>query len=98
MHKEFPRLELIWADGGYAGKLIEWCKNFFNWKLEIIKRSDKLTGFHVLPKRWIVERTFAWLNWFRRLAKDVEHNTKSSEAMIKIAMIRIMTRRLAHAA
>jgi len=98
MHKKFPKLELIWADGGYTGKLVEWTKNFFNWKLEIVKRNDKLTGFHILPKRWIVERTFAWLNWFRRLSKDVEHNTKSSETVIKIAMIRLMARRLAYAA
>jgi len=91
----FPRLRLIWADGGYTGTLIEWVKDFCGWSLEIIKRCDKLTGFHVLPKRWIVERTFGWLNWYRRLSKDVEHNTKSSEAMVKIAMIRIMLRRLA---
>ena len=98
MHRAFPRLELIFADGGYTGQLIDWCKNFFSWTLEIVKRNSDLTGFHILPKRWIVERTFAWLNWSRRLFKDVEHNTKSSEAMVKIAMIRLMARRLAYAA
>lgn len=90
-----PFLRIIWADGGYTGQLIEWVKSLFGWTLEIIKRCDKLTGFHVLPKRWIVERTFGWLNWYRRLSKDFEHNTKSSEAMVKIAMIRLMIARLA---
>ena len=86
--KNFPRLELIWADGGYCGKLV-------GWTLEIVKRSDNLKGFKILPKRWIVERTFGWLNFSRRLSKDYEHNHQSSETMIYIAMIHLMTKRLA---
>ena len=93
--KGFPRLRLIWADGGYRGKLVDWVKNFCGWTLEIVKRSDDLKGFKLLPKRWIVERTFGWLNFSRRLSKDYEHNQRSSEAMIYIAMIHLMIKRLA---
>jgi len=91
----FPRLKLIWADGGYAGQLIKWVASFGNWVLEIVKRSDDQKGFVVLPRRWVVERTFAWLSRYRRLSKDYEFLPESSEAMIYIAMIHIMVRRLA---
>ena len=90
----YPRLQLIWADGGYAGQLIEWVKELGGWTLEIVKRSDKFAGFVVLPKRWIVERTFGWLGRYRRLSKDYEWQTPSSEAMIYIAMISLMLHRL----
>ena len=93
----FPRLHLIWADGGYAGALVAWVAAFAGWVLEIVKRADDVTGFVVLPRRWVVERTFAWLAKFRRLSKDYEETTKSSEAWIRIAMIHIMVRRLAPA-
>jgi putative transposase len=91
----FPRLKTIWADGAYAGKLVEWAKEFGSWVLEIVKRSDDAKGFELLPHRWIVERTFAWLGRFRRLSKDYEALIETSEAMIRIAMIRLMIRRLA---
>jgi len=91
----FHRLRVIWADGGYAGKLVDWIKDTFRWTLEIVKRSDDLSGFVVLPKRWIVERTFGWLGRYRRLSKDYEGRTDNSEAMILIAMINLMSRRLA---
>lgn len=91
----FPRLERIWADGAYGGKLVDWAKDFGQWILEIVKRSDDAVGFEVLPHRWIVERTFAWLGRFRRLSKDYEVLTETSKAMIHVAMIRLMTRRLA---
>ena len=89
------RLTLIWAEGGYAGKLIAWVKDICGWRLEIVKRSDDVTGFKVVPKRWIVERTFAWLYGYRRLSKDYEYLVSSSENMIYIAMIQLMLRRLA---
>ena len=92
----FGRLRLIWADGGYAGQLVEWVKTVYHRTLEIVKRSDDLTGFVVLPKRWIVERTFSWLYRYRRLSKDYEQLPENSEAMILIAMINLMSRRLAH--
>ena len=96
-HEHPERLELIWADGGDAGKLIEWVKQQCGWVLEIVKRSDDTKGFKLLPRRWVVERTFAWLGRFRRMSKDYEFNPSTSEAMIHLAMINIMTRRLAAA-
>ena len=94
----FSRLRLIWADGGYAGRLIEWVASLKSWvtiRLEIVKRNDLLAGFSVLPKRWIVERTFSWFGRYRRLSKDYETLTATSEAMIRLAMIHLMVRRLA---
>ena len=90
----FPRLQKIWADGGYTGTLVEWVKNLFGWVLEIVKRSDIATGFELLPHRWIVERTFGWLNRSRRLSKNFERLSTSSEAMVYLAMLPLMTRRL----
>lgn len=90
----YRRLKLIWADGGYAGKLIEWAASFGNWVLEIVKRSDDVIGFAVLPKRWIVERTFGWIGRYRRMSKDYEMLPASSEAMILITMINLMLHRL----
>ncbi len=90
----FGRLKLIWADGGYAGQLIDWARQLGRWVLEIVKRSDDVSGFVILPKRWIVERTFAWLNRYRRLSKDYETLTDSSENVIYLAMIHLMLRRL----
>lgn len=91
----FGRLKLIWADGGYAGQLLEWVKALQRrWVLEIVKRSDDVKGFKVLPKRWIVERTFGWLGRYRRHSKDYEALPASSEAMIRISMINLMLHRL----
>lgn len=91
----YPRLKLIWADGGYAGKLVTWARSFGRWTLEIVKRSDDVTGFTVLPKRWIVERTLGWLGRYRRMSKDYEMLTASSETMILVVMINVMLHRLA---
>jgi len=90
----FPRLKMIWADGGYAGKLIDWAKLFGGWTVEIVKRLGDVRGFVLLPKRWIVERTFSWFGRYRRLSKDYETLTTSSEAMISWTMIHLMLRRL----
>jgi len=94
MRKYFKRLKLIWADGGYAGKLISFVDRYYHCILEIVKRSDDLKGFKVLPKRWIVERTFGWFNNYRRLSKDYEYDPKTSETMIYIAMTSLMLKRL----
>ena len=91
----YPRLKLIWADGGYAGQLIEWVKDTCGWALEIVKRSDDQSGFVVLPRRWVVERTFAWLGKYRRLSKDYETLPVMSEGWIYLSMSHVMTRRLA---
>jgi len=96
----FGRLQVIWADGGYAGQLLGWVKALRPWgklHLEIVKRSDTAKGFALVRKRWIVERTFAWLYQRRRLVRDYERRTDHSEAFIYIAMIGLMTKRLARA-
>ncbi len=95
VHALFPRLQLIWADGGYSGQLVKWVKQICGWTLEIVKRSDEVTGFQVLPRRWVVERTLGWLNRWRRLSKDYEQLPQTGEAMIYATMSLIMTRRLA---
>lgn len=90
-----PRLEVVWADGIYEKRwLIEWVRTECGWELAIIKRSDKEKGFKVVPKRWVVERTFGWLGRYHRLSKDYERRPETSEAMIRLAMIHIMVRRL----
>ena len=94
----FSRLRLIWADGGYAGKLLEWVRDLRTQRrlrMEIVKRSDGVKGFQVLPRRWVVERTFGWIGRHRRLSKDYEQLSSSSEAMIHITMIGLMVKRLA---
>ncbi len=91
------RLQLIWADGGYSGMLIDWVRNCGGWLLEIVRRCDDVRGFNVLPHRWVVERTFGWLGRYRRLSKDYEELTETSESMIYLAMINLMTRRLSYA-
>jgi len=90
----FPSISLVWADGGYAGKLITWLNRWCGWVLEIVHKLGEQTGFKVLRKRWIVERTFAWLGHYRRLSKDYEELLENSEAMIQIAMIQLMLHRL----
>ena len=90
----FPRLKLIWADGIYQGSLVDWVKDKLHCVLEVVRRPDGQRGFQVLPKRWIVERTFGWFNRYRRLSKDYEQDPRLSEGMIYLASIRLMLRRL----
>jgi putative transposase len=90
----FERLIKIFADGGYRGELIEKVKRGYGWVLEIVLRSDSQKSFIVLPKRWVVERTFAWFESYRRLSKDYEYLTDTSETMIQLAMIRLMLNRI----
>ena len=94
LYMKFPLLELIWADGGYAGKLVEWAKDFCALALTIVKRGTE-KGFKVLPRRWVVERTFGWLGRNRRLSKDYERATPSAEAFVYAASAHLMVRRLA---
>jgi putative transposase len=89
-----PRLQLLWADGNYAGQLIDWVREKCGWVREIVKRPAEAKGFQLLPRRWVVERACAWLGRYRRLSKDDEATTASSEAWITIAMIHLMLRRL----
>ena len=86
------RLRIVRGDAAYAGRLVAWTKAACHWSLEIIRRTSP--GFVVLPQRWVIERTFAWVGKYRRLSKDYEYLTESSEAFIHLAMIHIMLRRL----
>lgn len=88
-------LHKLWADGGYRGKLVRWVRRRLNVVLSIVKRDPNTKGFAVLPKRWVVERTFAWLGRFRRLSKDFERLLLNSEAMIYVASIKTLLRRCA---
>lgn len=90
----FSRLVKIIADGGYRGELIENTRKMFGWMVEVVIRSDTSSKFEVLPKRWIVERTFTWFESYRRLSKDFEFQTETSQSMIQLAMIKLMLNRI----
>ena len=92
----FCRLQLIWADGNYRGELIEWVERKLDWELSIVEKAQGQRGFVTLPRRWVVERTFAWLSRQRRLSRDYERLAHTSEAFVYVAMIRLMVRKLAH--
>ncbi len=92
---DFPRLRKIWADGQYTGWLIDWASETLDICLEIVLRSDDVSGFEVLPRRWVVERTFAWLGRYKRLAKDYEFKPELSESMVYVASIQMLLHRLA---
>jgi transposase len=95
LRAKFSGISLIWADGGYAGRLVHWAHHVLALTVQVVKRSDDTTGFHVLPRRWVVERTFAWISKYRRCVRDYETRPDHHEAMIYIAMIITMSRRLA---
>ncbi|TAE52325.1 MAG: IS5 family transposase [Nostocales cyanobacterium] len=93
---QVKRLNTIWMDGGYRGEeFMRWVMDMFRWIVTIVLRPLEKKGFVHLPKRWVVERTFGWLNWCRRLSKDYERLPETSETFIYVAMIRLMVRRLA---
>ena len=89
------KLRLIWVDGAYRGQLMAWVASHLHFVLRPVLRADGQKGFSVIPRRWVVERPFGWLNQYRRLSRDYEVLPKSNEAMIYIAMSRLMLRRLA---
>jgi len=105
-----PRLELIWADSAYVGPVQTWVWETLGWRLQIVERPGRrgqwlradqepplrLPGFQLLPRRWVVERTFAWIGRNRRMSKDYEFLLATSEAWIYLSMIRLMLKRLAH--
>ena len=90
----FTTISTVFADSGYTGTLIEWSRAMFGWTLTVVKRTEA-HRFVVLPKRWIVERSFAWLNPSRRLSKDYETRPDTSETFVHIAFAHLMLRRLA---
>jgi transposase len=99
IRKTFPWLRHVFADGGYAGPKLETAlAKIGTWTLQIIKRSDTAKGFELLPRRWVVERTIAWINRNRRLAKDFEATLESALAWIMIASVKLLSRRVARMA
>jgi transposase len=98
LKKAFPAIKLTWADGGYAGKLVAWARTWLRLRLEIVKRPDDLHTFKVLPRRWVVERTLAWITRHRRTVRDYERLPAHHETYVYWAMIIVMTRRLARTA
>jgi transposase len=96
MRRAFPWLRHIFADGGYAGgKLQQALAKVGTWTIEIVRRSDTAKAFELVPRRWVVERTIAWLNRNRRLAKDFEATIESAQAWLFRASVRLLSRRLA---
>ena len=95
LHRARRRIRLAWADGGYAGKLLPWAATYLKLTVEIVRRPEGLHAFQVLPRRWVVERTLAWITSYRRCARDYERLPAHHEAMVLWAMITLMTRRLA---
>ena len=89
------KLRLIWVDGGYRGTLLDWVSERFTFALSVALCKGDQQGFRLLPRRWVVERTFGWLNHNRRLSKDYEVLPETAEAMIQLAMIHVIARRLA---
>ena len=94
LYNRWCRFKLIWADGAYEDSAT-WVKQHFGWRLEVVRRPPHAKGFQVLPRRWVVERTFSWLGRYRRLARDYEHQTSSSESMVYLASIHRSLRLLA---
>ncbi len=91
---KFARLVKIIADGGYRGELIENTRKIYGWIVEVVLRSDSSVKFQVLPIRWLVERTFAWFESYRRLSKDFEYHAETSQTMTQLAMIKLMFNRI----
>lgn len=94
LRERFSTISLTWADGGYAGRLVTWAKQVLHLAVTIVKRSDDTRGFVILPRRWVVERTFAWISKHRRCVRDYETLPTHHEAMVYLAMIITISRRL----
>jgi len=94
--RRFPFIEVVFADAGYQGPRVrDAARRSGNWRVEIVKRPDVQKGFAVIAKRWIVERTLAWISKNRRLARDFENLTRTATAPVRLTMIKLMVRRLA---
>lgn len=95
LRAKFSTVALVWADGGYAGRLVGGARQVLAMVVTVVKRSDDMSGFVVLPRRWVVERTFAWLSRYRRLVRCYERRSDHHEAIVWWATVHLMTRRLA---
>lgn len=91
---ELPRWEAVWVDGGYEHRIEEWVATHCAFRVEVVKRSAGVKGWELLPKRWVVERTFGWLNRWRGLAREYDYRPETTQAKILLAMSRLMLRRL----
>jgi transposase len=98
LRERLSTVTLVWADGGYAGRLVVWARAVLHLSIAVVKRTDDVAGFVVVPRRWVVERTFGWLARYRRLVRDYERRPEHHEAMVLWATTMIMTRQLAHQA
>ncbi len=94
LRERFSAITLVWADGGYAGRLVTWAAAALRLTVTIVKRTDDTRGFVLLPRRWVVERTFGWLMRHRRLVRDYERLPEHHEAMVLWATVMIMVRQL----
>ena len=94
LNQRFPTIKKVWADSAYRGQLVDYVQQWCRFVLEIVRPAPNQRGFQVQPKRWIVERSLSWLNWWRRLSKDYEKTVESSESMIKISAIRLLLKRI----
>jgi transposase len=96
LRERFSTITLVWADSGYAGRLVIWARAVLRLSVTVIKRTDDVRGFVLVPRRWVVERTFGWLSRYRRLVRDYERRPEHHEAMVLWATTMIMVRQLAH--
>lgn len=94
VHQRLTRLVLVWMDAGFEHRIEEWVEQHCSFRVEIVKRSEQTTGWELLPKRWVVERTYGWLNRWRGLAREYDYLPQTTEAKILLAMSRLMLRRL----
>ena len=92
LNRRFEGIVKVFVDGGYTGRLLDWSQQMFSYDVEVVKRNEQ-HQFKVLPKRWIVERSFAWMGWFRRLSKDYEHLPASAETFLWICFAHTLLRR-----
>lgn len=95
LRRRFPRLTKLWADGTYAGAFVEQAQDSYGMDVEITTRLSEQPGFQVIPRRWVVERTFGWFNTYRRLSKDYEYWVDTADAMLYVASVHLIVRRLA---
>jgi putative transposase len=94
VHAQLHRLVVVWMDAGFEHRIEDWVAQHCSFRIQVVKRSEDATGWELLPKRWVVERTYGWLNRWRGLAREYDYLPQTTEAKILLAMSRLMLRRL----